>query len=88
MKKITLLLVMCSFSVMLMAYPQTLPIDYNSFFAASAIGTNPNLEKGIYTTTSASIMQNQWNRSGKLTSGEGAGFASFCRTPTAMPGSA
>ena len=75
MKKITLLLVMCSFSVMLMAYPQTLPIDYNSFFAASAIGTNPNLEKGIYTTTSASIMQNQWNRSGKLTSGEGAGFS-------------
>jgi hypothetical protein len=75
MKKITFLLTFCTLTVLAMAYPQTLPINYSQFFATSAMGTDPTLEKGIYTSTSATLMANQWNRSGKLTSGEGGGVS-------------
>lgn len=76
MKKFTLLFILSTFSVLAKAtYPQTLPIDYSSFFASSAMGASPNLEKGTYTTSTDAIMPNQWNRSGKLTSGEGGGVS-------------
>jgi hypothetical protein len=47
-------------------YPQQLPITSVDFFAATAMGENPALEKGAYggTTTSFPIMRDQWNRSG------------------------
>lgn len=82
MKKITLLLAFCSIYVIAKAYPQTLPIDYQQFFATSAMGTDPSLEKGIYTSSTATIMPNQWNRSGKLTAGEGAGVSPIVENST------
>ncbi|MCE5331784.1 MAG: alpha/beta hydrolase fold domain-containing protein [Bacteroidales bacterium] len=76
MRKITLLMAFWMIFVLAKAaYPQTLPIDYSSFFASSSMGTSPNLEKGTYTTSTDAIMPNQWNRSGKLTSGEGGGVS-------------
>ncbi len=55
-------------------YPQKLPIDYKSFFAAKAIGSELSLEKGEYTNTTQDganpIKGNQWNRSGKITVGD------------------
>lgn len=84
MRKITLLLAFCTITTLAMAYPQVLPIDYTQFFATTAIGDNPNLEKGIYTSTAAGtpLMANQWNRSGKLTSGEGGGVSPIVENST------
>lgn len=83
MKKITLLFALCGFVVSMDAqYPQSLPIDYNAFFAASAMGTDPVLEKAEYQTTSDAILANQWNRSGKLTSGEGGGSSPLVENST------
>ena len=48
-------------------YPQKLPVDYNSFFAGTAIGMNTNLEKAAYQTTADAILANQWNRTGNNT---------------------
>jgi len=47
-------------------YPQQLPLTSVDFFAASATGESPDLEKGAYggTTSSFPIMRDQWNRSG------------------------
>lgn len=45
-------------------YPQKLPIDFHSFFAATAVGLNSNLEKAAYQTSADAIMPNQWNRTG------------------------
>lgn len=75
MKKITLILMLCTLTLAAMAYPQTLPIDYTQFFATTAIGSSISLEKGVYLTTSDPLMANQWNRSGKLISGEGGGVS-------------
>jgi len=61
------------FGIAKAAYPQTLPINYSSFFAVSAMGTSPTLEKGTYSTSTDAVLANQWNRGGKLTSGEGGG---------------
>ena len=44
------------------AYPQTLPIDYTSFFANGATFDQSTLEKGTYTTSGDAILANQWNR--------------------------
>jgi len=82
MRKITLLLAFCTITTLAMAYPQVLPIDYTQFFATTAIGTSPNLEKGVYATTGDAIMANQWNRSGKLSSGEGAGVSPLVENST------
>ncbi len=88
MKKITLLSVLCfCFVLAKAAYPQTLPIDYISFFAATAINADGlNLERGVYAdatqTATAPLMANQWNRSGKLTSGEGAGVSPLIEKST------
>ncbi|MDR1584692.1 MAG: T9SS type A sorting domain-containing protein [Prevotellaceae bacterium] len=83
MKKITLLLAFCGFVASISAqYPQTLPIDYNSFFATSAMGTDPTLEKAEYQTSTDAILADQWNRSGKLTSGEGGGSSPLVENST------
>lgn len=82
MRKITLLLTFCAFTVLAMAYPQVLPIDYTQFFATSAIGVDPSLELGEYSSTSASIMANQWNKSGKTSSGEGGGSSPLVENST------
>ncbi len=50
-------------------YPQTLPITHTSFFATTAMGTNPTLEKGSYSTSTDAILVNQWNRSSATTGG-------------------
>ena len=81
MKKITIIFALCSCFLLAKAtYPQVLPIDYSSFFTATAIGTDGlTLERGVYIdatqTASAPLMANQWNRSGKLNSGEGGGVS-------------
>jgi len=81
MKKLTIIFALCSCFLLAKAtYPQTLPIDYSSFFTATAMGTDGlTLEKGVYAdatqTASAPLMANQWSRSGKLTSGEGGGVS-------------
>lgn len=88
MKKFTLLLILSiSFVIAKAAYPQTLPIDYNSFFATTAINADgQNLERGVYLdasqTATAPLMANQWNRSGKLTSGEGGGISPLIENST------
>ena len=77
MKKITfLILILCLSLTSVKAQfvsGQTLPLDYNVFFRAAAMGTDPTLEAGTYSSTTATIMQDQWNKSGKTTAGEGGG---------------
>ena len=62
MKKITFFLAFCAFSLIVKAtYPQTLPIDYNSFFAATAINSNgTDLVRDIYANTTLPILSNEW----------------------------
>ena len=54
-------------------YPQKLPIDFNSFFSATATGAL--LEKGEYQLAvqdgSNPVLANQWNRGGKNTEWNG-----------------
>jgi len=45
-------------------YPQTLPVTHVDFFAESAMGVSPVLEKGNYNSTTEAIMENQWNLTG------------------------
>ena len=70
MKKLTLLFTLFAFTLLVKAqYPQTLPIDYKSFFAPSAIGAD-SLIKAIYEIPLKSpILANQWNN---LASGSAA----------------
>ncbi len=83
MKRITLLLVLSLlFEIAKATYPQTLPIDYPQFFKPTAIGVNPALENGIYTSGTATINPNAWNRSGKLTAGEGGGVSPVVEAST------
>ncbi|GHT76928.1 hypothetical protein FACS189463_2890 [Bacteroidia bacterium] len=84
MKKITIFIIVLLYSAAIHAqYPQTLPIDYTSFFAPTAINANgTDLERAEYATTSDAINVNQWNRSGKLTSGEGGGVSPFIENST------
>jgi hypothetical protein len=78
-KSITLLLVCLTILTVNAQFPQKLPIDFNSFFAANAIGSESVLEKGEYLKTtqddSNPVKADQWNRSGKLTSNEGGGVS-------------
>ena len=62
MKKITFFLTFCAFSLFAKAtYPQTLPIDYNSFLAEGAINVNgTDLVRDVYANTSAPILTNEW----------------------------
>ena len=66
MRKLVLSSVMCCLmaTTMYAQYPHTLPITPVEFFAASAMGDNPTLEKGNYNATTDAIMQNQWNLTG------------------------
>ena len=80
MKKITLLLTMCLVVISVSAQfvdGQTLPLTHANFFSATAVGTAPSLETGMYTSTtqdaSNPIRANQWSRSGKTSSGESGG---------------
>ncbi len=88
MKKIIIILTLClAFLAAKATYPQTLPIDQTSFFAPTAINADGvNLEKGVYAdatqTATAPLMANQWNRSGKLTSGEGGGVSPLIENST------
>jgi len=77
MKKKIIFLVICMATITASAqYPQKLPIDFNSFFSASATGTGSQLEKGEYQNSmqdgSNPIQANQWNRGGKSTEWNGA----------------
>ena len=51
-------------------YPQTLPIDYNQFFAPTAINTNStDLVKEVYANlTTATILANEWTAQSVLVS--------------------
>lgn len=68
MKKITLLLALCAFTLVAKAaYPQTLPIDYSSFFATTAINANgTDLVRDVYANQSPTpspatpILANEW----------------------------
>ena len=62
MKKLALLIGLSIFSLLAKAtYPQTLPIDYNSFFAATAINANgTDLVRDIYANTTLPILPNEW----------------------------
>jgi len=88
MKKITIIFALCTCFLFAKAtYPQTLPIDYSSFFTATATGADGlTLEHGVYAdatqTASAPLKANQWSRSGKLTSGEGAGVSPVIENST------
>ncbi len=70
MKKLIFLFALCVVTLVAKAqYPQTLPIDYKSFFAPSAIGPD-SLIKAIYEIPLKSpILANQWNN---LASGSAA----------------
>lgn len=73
MRKFTLSAVIFCFAISIYAqFPQTLPIDHTVFFRTAAMGADPTLELGQYASTSATIMQNQWNRSGKAADQGGA----------------
>jgi hypothetical protein len=60
-------------------YPQNLPVDYKSFFAETAIGSDSKLEKGEYTNTTQDgtnpVLADQWNKSGKVSASEGRGVS-------------
>lgn len=61
MKKLTLFFVFCVITFIANAsYPQTLPIDYNQFFAPSAMGPD-SLVKATYASITSPILANQWN---------------------------
>ena len=68
MKKITLLLALCGLTLAANAiYPQTLPIDYSQFFAASAINVNgTDLVRDVYANQTPTpvpatpILANEW----------------------------
>jgi hypothetical protein len=57
-------------------YPQKLPIDFKSFFAATATGSGSSLENGEYLGSTQDgttpLLANQWNRGGKNTEWNGA----------------
>jgi len=77
MKKKIIFLVVCLAAITASAqYPQKLPLDFNSFFSASATGTGSLLEKGEYQNSiqdgSNPVQVNQWNRGGKSTEWNGA----------------
>lgn len=82
MKKLTLLFALSAFTLIAEAqYPQTLPIDYKSFFAPSAIAGD-SLVKAIYEIPLKSpILVNQWN---SLTTGNAViepstlSFSTYC----------
>ena len=83
MRKITLLLFSLYALLTYAQYPQSLPLDYTAFFATTAINENgTDLERAIYAGTSDPININQWNRGGKLTSGEGGGISPILETST------
>ena len=68
MKKLTLLLALCGLTLVAKAtYPQTLPIDYNQFFAPTAINANgTDLVRDVYPNQTptpvpaTTIMANEW----------------------------